>query len=174
MALAPADRKSTKIDRLFESFFSWVWVKMNSLETWARYFDDEFADSAMKCYRCGQSGHKAHDCTNEAKVRCPQSPAALAPPTPRSPPLPRSSACCRPRSGADPSLVRPHTAAPPIYIRHPRPWRGAQLMAAPKIASLRPQKLLAGEVPTHTITEPLARATAVGVRRILQVALLQP
>lgn len=42
----------------------------------------------MKCYRCGQSGHKAHDCTNEAKVRCPQSPAALAPPTPRSPPLP--------------------------------------------------------------------------------------
>lgn len=42
----------------------------------------------MKCYRCGQSGHKAHDCTNEAKVRCPQSPAALAPPTPRVRPSP--------------------------------------------------------------------------------------
>eukprot|EP00208_Stichococcus_sp_RCC1054_P000641 CAMPEP_0206147334 /NCGR_PEP_ID=MMETSP1473-20131121/33139_1 /ASSEMBLY_ACC=CAM_ASM_001109 /TAXON_ID=1461547 /ORGANISM="Stichococcus sp, Strain RCC1054" /LENGTH=644 /DNA_ID=CAMNT_0053544227 /DNA_START=61 /DNA_END=1991 /DNA_ORIENTATION=- len=42
---------------------------MKKLLRQPRYFDDEFADSAMKCYRCGQSGHKAHECTNEAKAK---------------------------------------------------------------------------------------------------------
>lgn len=44
-------------------------AEMQRLLRAPRYFDDEFADSAIMCYRCGGSGHKAHDCTNEAKAR---------------------------------------------------------------------------------------------------------